>query len=192
MFTFTVTKTGATGLSSTVNFMTMDGTATTGDNDYQMNRGMLTFGPADTMMQVTVLVNGDTNVEPNETFTVQLSGAVNATIGDGSGLGTIIKDDVAPPSSVYVNDDWTAVPCGQDPDGGGPATSMCFDAFATIQGGINGVTNPGTVIVRPGNYTDNLSTAKTLTMIGAQFGVVARGRVVGVPNPAVESVWSPT
>ena len=38
-----------------------------------MNSGTLTFGPTDTTMQVTVLVNGDTTYEANETFTVELS-----------------------------------------------------------------------------------------------------------------------
>ena len=197
MFTFTVTKTGATGLPASVNFMTMDGSATVGDNDYQMNSGVLTFGPTDTMMNVTVLVNGDTTVEPNETFTVELSGATNAVILDGSGLGTITNDDVPPPNVVYVDDDWASVPCGQDPDGGGPATSMCFDAFSTIQGGINGVANPGTVIVYAGNYLENPNVNKALNITGPNAGIPGSGvraaeafvRTVGNQN-AVFSVSS--
>jgi hypothetical protein len=74
-FTFTVTKTGATGLASSVQFQTVDGTATVADNDYAFQSGTLNFGPADTAMQVTVLVNGDATVEPNEAFTVHLLGA---------------------------------------------------------------------------------------------------------------------
>src|SRR5204862_4700747 len=81
-YTFTVTKTGTTSFTTSVNFNTVDGSATTADNDYQSNTGTLTFGPADTQMQITVLVNGDTNFEPNETFTVHLSGASGATISD--------------------------------------------------------------------------------------------------------------
>ena len=103
-FVFTVTKTGSTGLSSSVNFTTLDGTATIADNDYQSNTGTLTFGPTDATMQITVLVNGDTQVEADETFTVHLSGATNATIGTADGTGTIVNDDtdvtvaVSPPS----------------------------------------------------------------------------------------------
>ncbi len=45
---------------------------------------------------MTVQVNGDTTVEPNETFTVNLSNATgNATITDAQGVGTIVNDDVA-------------------------------------------------------------------------------------------------
>ena len=38
-FVFTVTKTGSTALSSSVNFQTNDGSATLADNDYQTNSG---------------------------------------------------------------------------------------------------------------------------------------------------------
>jgi len=137
-----------------------------------------------------VLVNGDITPEPDETFTVHLSGATNADISDADGVGTITNDD-GPPPIVYVDDDWASVPNGDDPDGAGPATSMGFDAFATIGAGVGGVANPGTVIVYAGSYSENVTTAKTLTLKGAQFGVDGRGRVVGAPDPSVESVWSP-
>ena len=40
-------------------------------------------------------MNGDTNVETNEAFTVHLSNVVNATISDADGTGTIVNDDAA-------------------------------------------------------------------------------------------------
>ena len=40
-------------------------------------------------------VNGDTAVEPNETFFVNLSGATNATTADSQGQGTIRNDDLS-------------------------------------------------------------------------------------------------
>jgi hypothetical protein len=46
---------------------------------------------------ITVLVNGDTTVEPHETLFVNLSNARGATITDGEGQGTIQNDDAAPP-----------------------------------------------------------------------------------------------
>src|SRR4029077_20865656 len=36
--------------------------------------------------------------EPNETFTVALSAATNALIGDAQGVGTFTNDDQPPPS----------------------------------------------------------------------------------------------
>ena len=56
----------------------------------------MTFAPGDTTKTVTVQVNGDTAVEPNETFFVNLSNATgNATIADDQGVGTIVNDDHA-------------------------------------------------------------------------------------------------
>jgi Calx-beta domain/Right handed beta helix region/Domain of unknown function (DUF4214) len=176
-YVFTVTKTGATGLSAAVNFSTVNGTATLADNDYQANSGTLNFGPTDTTMTVMVLVNKDTTFEPDETFTVHLDTAVNATISDADGTGTITNDDCGPQSIVYVDDDWVGATPGADPDGAGPATNFGCDSFATIQGGINGVTTGGTVIVAAGSYLENPSISRAMTLKGAQFGVDARSRV---------------
>ncbi len=64
----------------------------------------MTFAPGDTSKTVTVQVNGDTAVEPNETFNVNLSNATgNATILDGTGVGTITNDDAAA-SAIPIND----------------------------------------------------------------------------------------
>jgi len=41
-----------------------------------------------------------TQVEPDETFTVQLSNPSNATLSKAQGVGTILNDDVAPPPST--------------------------------------------------------------------------------------------
>ena len=99
-YVFTVTKTGSTALSSSVDFQTVDGTATVADNDYQANNGTLTFAANETTKQVTVLVNGDTTFEPNEAFTVHLSNASGATISDADGTGTIVNDDAAPSFAI--------------------------------------------------------------------------------------------
>ena len=99
-YVFTVTKTGSTALGSSVNFETVDGTATVADNDYQANSGTLTFAANETSKQITVLVNGDATFESNETFTVHLSNASNATISNPDGIGTIVNDDAAPSFSI--------------------------------------------------------------------------------------------
>ena len=92
-YTFTVTKTGSTALNATVNYATVDGTATAPSDFTAIGSTMLTFLPADTTKQFTVLVNGDTTVETDEAFTVHLSNAINATISDADGAGTITNDD---------------------------------------------------------------------------------------------------
>src|SRR5258708_3923709 len=56
IYTFTVTKTGSTALSSAVNFTTQDGTATIADSDYQLNTGTLNFLPSDTTKTIFFLM----------------------------------------------------------------------------------------------------------------------------------------
>jgi hypothetical protein len=78
-----------------------------------------------------------------------------------------------PATTVYVNHDWASVALGEDPDGSGPAGLMGFDAFATIEQGINAVSPGGTVQVYPGTYAENLDISKPLTLQGAKAGIAA-------------------
>ena len=95
-FTFNVTLSNPTAQTVTVSYTTDDGTATLADNDYVDNDGDLTFNPGETFNTITVDVNGDTNVEFDETFTVNLTGATNANLGVISATGGITNDDVFP------------------------------------------------------------------------------------------------
>ncbi|MFL6209445.1 MAG: Calx-beta domain-containing protein [Pyrinomonadaceae bacterium] len=187
MYTFTVTKSGATALPASVDFTTVDGSATVADNDYAANSGTLNFGAADTTMQLTVLVNGDTQTESNEAFTVHLSNASGATITDADGTGTITNDDARPPANVvYVDDDFTG-PVGSDPDGAGPATEIGYDAFNTIQGGVNGVATGGTVNVAAGTYDEDVAiTNNGMKLLGAGAGVVNIRGPIGGPGTTVQ------
>lgn len=93
--TFTVNRAGLPDAFS-VNYATADGTASAG-SDYLAKAGTLTFAAGETSKTVTVTVNGDTNFEVTEGFTVNLSGATNgAQIVDSQGQGTIVNDDIAP------------------------------------------------------------------------------------------------
>ena len=91
-FTFPVTLSGPNAATVTVSCATADGTAVA-PGDYTGNSGVLTFAPGVTSQNVVVQVAGDTTLEPNETFTVTLSSASNATIAAGTGTGTIQNDD---------------------------------------------------------------------------------------------------
>ncbi len=95
-FNFTVTKVGQTAFPASVVFSTADGTAASG-SDYAATSGTLSFAAAETSKTVTVQVNGDTAVEGNETFFVNLQSATNASIADSQGLGTITNDDTGVP-----------------------------------------------------------------------------------------------
>ena len=99
--TFTVTLSPAATLPVTVDWATADGTATAGA-DYTAGSGSLTFGSGDDSKTFTVTVTGDEVDEPNETFTVTLSDAQGATIGDGTGTGTITDDDATPAVTLVL------------------------------------------------------------------------------------------
>jgi Calx-beta domain/Bacterial Ig domain len=99
--TFTVTLSPTSGHTVTVKYATASGTATAG-TDFSARTGTLTFTPAELTRTFTVPVLGDTRDEPAETFTVTLSDAVNATIGDDIGVATI--DDNDPTPSLRIND----------------------------------------------------------------------------------------
>ncbi|MBK8040935.1 MAG: hypothetical protein IPK22_27945 [Verrucomicrobiaceae bacterium] len=89
---FTVTLTPASGKTVTVDYSTANNTATAG-SDYTATSGTLTFTPGQTTKTVTIAVVGDTTSEPNETFFVNLTNAINAAVSDAQGLGTITNDD---------------------------------------------------------------------------------------------------
>jgi chitinase len=64
--------------------------------DFTAASGTVTFAPGDTAESVTISVNGDTLVEPDEAIPVTFSNATNATIGGtGVATGTITNDDHA-------------------------------------------------------------------------------------------------
>lgn len=90
--TFTVTLSRPIGFPVTVRYSTADGTATA-PSDYVAVSGVATIAAGSTTTAVSVAVNGDAVVEPNETLTVTLADAVNATIADGSASGTLRNDD---------------------------------------------------------------------------------------------------
>ena len=89
---FEVTLSKPVTWNVSVVYATADGTAKA-DSDYAAAKGTLAFSPGETTQTIEVQVNGDSVVEPDETLTISLSGAANATIADGSATGTIINDD---------------------------------------------------------------------------------------------------
>jgi len=102
-YDFIVTLSNPSAQTVTVNAATADNSATTADSDYTgVASTLLTFAPTATTQHFHVLVNGDTKLEPNETFNVNLSGATNATIADNQGVGTITNDDAQP--TISIND----------------------------------------------------------------------------------------
>jgi hypothetical protein len=80
-----------------VDYKTANGTAVAG-GDYGAVSGTLTFAPGQSRATFGVLVHGDTQAEPDETFSVRLTNARNATIADGTAVLTLLDDGDAKPS----------------------------------------------------------------------------------------------
>ena len=125
---FTVTRSVDTSGSSSVDFATVDGTARAG-SDYVQTSGTLQFLSGETTQTISVEVNGDTDFEPDELFTVQLSNPTNAAIVDSSGTGTI-EDDDAPASLISY---WAAENDGLDSAGSNDGTLVSGAAYAPGQ-----------------------------------------------------------
>ncbi|MEH2239058.1 Calx-beta domain-containing protein [Nostoc sp.] len=97
---FTVTLSASSLQQVTVNYNTSDGTAQVTDSDYNSAFGTITFAPGETKKTLGIGVIGDNKFEANETFSVNLFGATNATITDSLGVATIINDDEPPAISI--------------------------------------------------------------------------------------------
>jgi hypothetical protein len=110
---FTVRLSAASASPVTVAYATADRTANAG-SDYLGTSGALTFEPGATSKTLTVKIVGDTTVEPDETFAVNLSAPLGAILGRAQATGTIVNDDAPPPppggisaSVTYqVTSDW--------------------------------------------------------------------------------------
>jgi len=87
-------------LPVTVDYVTMDGSATAADNDYRPATGKLVFEPGETIKFITVDVVGDAVGEGDEGLAVQLSNSLNAIIDVSDAYGIIVNDDPIPPAAM--------------------------------------------------------------------------------------------
>ncbi len=113
--TFTINMSNPSDANVVVNYATVDNTATIANNDYVSTSGTHTFTPGQQSKTVSVTVNGDCAIEPNESFFLRLSGLVNngrnvSLSGGGAtldGTATITNDDALPviscPANLTVN-----------------------------------------------------------------------------------------
>jgi hypothetical protein len=143
--TFTLSLSASSALPVTVNFATANGTAVA-PGDYTAQSGSRTFSPGVTTQTVSVPVVGDLAVEPNETFTLNVTGVTNAIVLDGQGIGTILNDDLP---SLSVND----VTVTEGNAGTTNATfTLSLSASSTLPVTVNFTTADGTATA-PGDYT---------------------------------------
>jgi hypothetical protein len=145
LLTFTVSLAQPLANAVTFNASTQSGTATVG-SDF-VGIGVTPFaipaGPLSTPVSVTI--NGDTAVEANETFLVNVSAASGAPLLDGQGTGTIANDDVI---GLKINDACVS-------EGNSGTKVMTFTATLTQ--------------AAPGTVTFNASTQSGTATVGSDF-----------------------
>ncbi|MFC5578225.1 Calx-beta domain-containing protein [Lysobacter niabensis] len=75
------------------NIATRNSTAVAGSDYVARSLTGVTIPALETVSAFTVTINGDLVKEPNETFLVNVSGVVGASVADAQGVGTITNDD---------------------------------------------------------------------------------------------------
>jgi hypothetical protein len=153
----------STATSVTVNWATENLTAVA-PGDYTASSGTLSFGPGVTSRVIVVPITADSSNEPNQQFTVKLSGVTGpAFIGDSTGTGTILDDD---PAKFHVD----------DAAGGESSGSMAFKVSRCGDSSSNARVDYGTQNGTALAGSDYLSKSGTLS-----FAAGETSKVVQVP-----------
>src|SRR5205085_11070826 len=107
-FVFTASLSAVSSHDVTMSYATADGTAQGKGNCGATNADYISIGTTTLTIPagqasgtITVLVCGETAVESDETFFVNLTNPVGGTIANAQGLGTILDDDG---TAVSIND----------------------------------------------------------------------------------------
>jgi uncharacterized repeat protein (TIGR01451 family) len=169
----------------TVDFSTSAGSATSGV-DFTGQTGTLTFTPNDTTETITVSTVEDAVDEDDETFTVTLSGAAGASIGDGTAAGTILDDDASP--QLSVDDDSVT-------EGDAGTVAATFTVSLSAASGrtvtVAADVQDGTATIADDDYQD---ASETVTLAPGQlattFTVLVNGDVIDEPDETFDVVLS--
>lgn len=92
-FEFTLILSNATSNVVTVTYSTLEGTAKAGEDYIAVTNQVINFQPNETQKKISVTVFGDETKEDDESFTLMLTGATNATIQQHTASVVIQNDD---------------------------------------------------------------------------------------------------
>jgi ELWxxDGT repeat protein len=123
---FPLTLTNASYLTVSVECLTSPGTADEGV-DYDAASGTIDFAPGAVATTFPVSVNGDGDVESDETLNLLLQNPVNATTDDALALGTIVNDDAA------ASDSGSDSGCLPGPGGGASPVLLALVCAALVR-----------------------------------------------------------
>jgi hypothetical protein len=166
---FTVTASEPSTMEMRVDYATVAGTATAGQ-DFTATSGTLVFSPGEVEKTVSVPLLNDALVESNEAFTLQLTNArLNLVLTDASGSATITSEDTTPPVEPPTSGvGLPAIPSGVGSSG----------ALTNYTGSLN-ISTGGTVIE---NKTINGS-----LRISAQNVTVRNCKITGFSNWGIDA-----
>jgi len=158
----------------TFDIATQDNTATDADDDYEPQTLTGQTIPQNSQTYTfSVTVNGDTKIEPNESFFVNVTNVTGATIADAQGVGTITTDDVT----------LTAIHVIQ----GGGATSPLVGQSVATSGIVTLLRNNGFFLQTPDAEVDNdPNTSQGIFVFTSSAPVVTVGSAVTVTGNVTE------
>ncbi len=159
---FAVTLSNPSATDVTFTAQTMDGTATTADNDYvALDAATITIPARSVNGTVQVIVNGDTNIEPDENFSLLLSNASGGTLANTSATGTIQNDDSVTPT-ISINNVTQA-------EGDSGTSNFTF----TVSSNVNAPA--------PDGYTVSIATADGTATAGEDYVATPPAATVTIP-----------
>jgi hypothetical protein len=196
---FSVRLSAASGLTATIGYSTIDGTAKAG-TDYTATSGTLTFNPGETAKTIQVPITAPSVPGPDKRFLIGLTNPTNATFARATATGTLIYST---PGSVTLYVDDPSVQEGNDgvtllafsASLSTPATSTVTVDYATSDGtalaGTDYSARSGTLTFAPGQTSrsilvtlstnTNAETDKTLfvNLSGAVGASIAKSQGTG-------------
>lgn len=134
--TFTLTLSTASNVAISLNYTTIDGSATVASGDYTATSGSVTFAPGQTTKTITVPIKADSFEEAAEQFglTFTLTGG-NATLGDAAATGTITPASSTPTPTPTTP---TPTPTGTPIPFGGKTVANVLGQRISLKGPGNG------------------------------------------------------
>ncbi|RLJ21373.1 hypothetical protein DJ030_04440 [bacterium endosymbiont of Escarpia laminata] len=152
--TLTVSRTGGSDGTVTVNYATADGTAAA-PGDYTAASGTLTFLDGELSQTIPLTLTNDTTWEPDEDFTVTLSNVVDATLGaQTSTTVTITDDQVRSPGTLALS---TATESVVENAAGGITLTVSRTGGSDGPVSVDYATADGSAL-QPGDYTQATGT----------------------------------
>lgn len=158
----TISRTGGTLSTQTLNLISSNGTATAG-SDYTAISTSVSFAAGETSKTISISTIDDTTAESSETFNLTLtastSDAVPAQISDGTALVTITDND--PTAAITVNGNNNGIAnAGTIPNSGtintdAQVTNITNNTFTTYNNVTNTTVNNSYVYYNSNNTTNN-------------------------------------